>query len=55
MIDEAKEKKVPLLFIRYEDLVTSPGETLTDIFKFILGVDSLEGSVIQKRIDDAVN
>lgn len=45
-------KKVPTLFVRYEDLVTNPVETLSDIFRFFLNVPSIEGTVIEKRIID---
>jgi hypothetical protein len=54
LIQEAEERKIPIHFLRYEDLVSNPSETLTSIFKFILGVDSLEGTVLQKRIDNTV-
>lgn len=50
IIQDAKEKKVPVYFIRYEDLVTHPLEQLEKIFCFLLNVESIEGTVIQKRI-----
>ena len=44
--------KIPTLFVRYEDLVLNPETTLQEIFKFILDADSIENTVLQKRIKD---
>lgn len=45
---------VPTLFIRYEDLRSSPQKTLEEIFTFVLGTN-IEGRNIQKRISSIVN
>ena len=45
---------VPLYFIRYEDLRTKPQEVLEELFCFILGVKSVEGLNIQRRITEIV-
>lgn len=47
-------KKAPMHFIRYEDLRTKPEETLDGIFCFLLGVPSIEGLNIQRRIREVV-
>ena len=47
--------KVPVYFIRYEDLTTKPQKFLEEIFAFLLGESSLEGKLIQKRIQSAVS
>jgi hypothetical protein len=52
--DLVMDKKNPVHFCRYEDLVTDPEKTLTEIFKFLLGLDDLEGTNVQKRIEYAV-
>lgn len=41
---------VPVHFIRYEDLLTKPQETLEGMFAFIMNQKSVEGLNIQKRI-----
>ena len=51
---EEISNKVPTLFIRYEDLCVRPIEIFVDIFRFILNVESIEGTVIEKRIFDLV-
>lgn len=42
--------KIPTLFIRYEDLVGDPASCLTDVIKFSFNIDSIEGTVIEKKI-----
>ena len=46
IINDAKEKKAPFYFIRYEDLVNNPLDALEKTFCFILNVESVEGTVI---------
>lgn len=40
------KENVPIHFFRYEDLVMEPEKTLSDIFCFILGVESIEETLI---------
>ena len=42
------------LFLRYEDLVKDLGPQVTNIFKFVLDTDSLEGTLVEKRIKEIV-
>ena len=46
------EKKVPVYFIRYEDLVLDPLSVMEGAYAFLCNTDSIEGTVIQKRIKD---
>lgn len=43
---------IPLFILRFEDLLTQPEETMTDLFKFLLKTDDLEGTQILKSIQD---
>ena len=45
---------IPVYFIRYEDLVLDPEPVLTELFRFLLSMESLEGTVIEKRIKDFI-
>jgi hypothetical protein len=45
---------VPVLFCRFEDLITTPKQALSDIFAFVLGTPSIEGTVIEQRIEDVL-
>lgn len=45
-----KEKGIPLYIMRQEDLITDPVGTCSEAFSFILGVESIEGTVIQRKI-----
>jgi len=40
--------------IRYEDICKNAQASLTELFKFILNVESIEGTLIEKRIELAV-
>ena len=51
---EAREKKIPIYFLRYEDLTDDPLPNLIEAFKFILGVDSIEGTNVERRIKEVV-
>jgi len=44
------DKSVPSYIFRYEDLVLNPEPILQDCFKFLLDVDSIEGTVLEARI-----
>ena len=46
-------KKIPTFIIRYEDLLFETISTLTELFCFLLDVDSLEGTVVLERIREA--
>lgn len=37
---------IPTYFIRYEDLVLNPEPVLTELFAFMLAVDTIEGTVV---------
>ena len=37
----------PVYFFRFEDILEKPEEELRNLFKFILGVDSIEGTVME--------
>lgn len=43
--------KTPVHIIRYEDIVLCPKPTLTELVKFILNVESIEGTRVAKYID----
>ena len=45
-------QSVPTLYLTYEMLILQPEQTLTDLFKFFFDVTSIEGTVLEKRIQD---
>jgi hypothetical protein len=47
--------EVPIYFFRFEDLLTKPKEILSEMFCFVLGIPSLEGTVMEARIDEIIN
>ena len=44
--------EIPTYYCRYEDLRTDPVPLLNEIFRFILDVPSIDGTVVEKRIKD---
>ena len=47
--------RVPVFFMRYEDLRLDPLTTLTDLFCFLMNKSSINGLNIEKRIVEVVN
>ena len=43
-------KEVPTYYCRYEDLRMDSVPVLTELFSFLLDVQSIEGTVVEKRI-----
>ena len=44
--------QIPTFFMRYEDLKVNPVPVLTDLFCFLLDVPSIEGTVVERRINE---
>jgi len=41
---------IPTFVVRYEDLLSSPKDTLMDLFRFLLNTENLEGTLIESLI-----
>lgn len=41
---------IPILFLRFEDMITNKEQAMNDCFAFLLGQQSIDGTYIQKRI-----
>lgn len=41
---------VPTHFYRFEDLIADPYNTLKKIFEFVFGVETIEGTYLEKRL-----
>lgn len=50
----AQHTNKPVYFFRFEDILEKPEEELKQLFKFILGMESIEGTVIERRIKDVM-
>lgn len=53
-INIAENTNKPVYFFRFEDILAKPEEELRELFKFILNMDDIEGSVIEQRITDVM-
>ena len=51
----AKSRQSPAYFIKYEDLAVNTKPTLKEAFSYIMGVENIEGTYIEKRIEDVLN
>ena len=50
----AENTDKPVYFFRFEDILTNPEAELRNLFKFILGVESIDGTVVEQRIKDVM-
>lgn len=49
------ENKQPLYIVRYEDLVSEPKQTLMGLMSYLLEVEDLSGTNVERRIDDVLS
>ena len=54
MMADARNRKVPILFIRFEDLVADPEPELRSIMSFLLGRADLRGTNAERRINEVL-
>ena len=47
---ELNEGQVPIITVRFQEMLRNKEEILGDVFKFCLGVESIEGLYIEERI-----
>ena len=52
---EARLRRVPTLFLRFEDLVANPEPELRSIMSFLLGVKDLTGTNAERRIFEVLS
>ena len=53
-IRDSREKSAPVLFVRFEDLVTNPEPELYRMMKFLLGETDLTGTNAERRIKEVI-
>ena len=53
-INIAENTNKPVYFFRFEDILANPEEELRELFKFILGIEEIDGTVIEQRIKDVM-
>ena len=51
---DAREKSAPVLFVRFEDLVSNPEPELYRMMKFLLGETDLTGTNAERRIKEVI-
>lgn len=50
-IEEARSKKCPILFVRFEDLILNTKPQLENVARFIFKMADVAGTNVQRRID----
>lgn len=54
LMRDAKRYNVPILFIRFEDLVMNPEPELHNVMKFLLGISDLTDTNALRRINEVL-
>ena len=54
LIHDSKFREVPILFIRFEDLVLDPEPQLYNMMSFLLGKRDLSGTNAERRIKEVL-
>ena len=54
IMDDAKMKNVPVLFIRFEDLVADPETQLMNIMRFLIGKRDISGTNAERRVKEVI-
>ena len=50
MMHDAKHRQVPMIFVRFEDLVRDPEPELYNMMRFLLGEKDLTDTNAERRI-----
>ena len=53
-LEDARTRQAPVLFVRFEDLVSNPEPELYKMMKFLLGETELSGTNAERRIKEVV-
>ena len=53
-LNVAETTNKPVYFFRFEDILSQPEVELRNLFAFILGIEDVTGTVIEKRIKDVM-
>jgi hypothetical protein len=54
VMKDARMREVPIIFIRFEDLVKDPEPELNNLMRFFTHLDNLEGTNAQRRIKEVI-
>jgi len=54
-LTDAKFREVPMLFLRFEDLVKNPEPELYKLMRFMLGMHDLTGTNAERRIKEVLS
>jgi hypothetical protein len=54
LLEDAKMKRLPVLFVRYEDLVSNPEPELRQIMAFLLNVTDITGTNAERRVREVI-
>ena len=48
-----RDMDIPVHIVRYEDLCDQPGKTIEDLVKFVLNVEDISGTKVEKLVENA--
>ena len=53
-IDKAENTNQLVYFFRFEDVIKNPKDEITKVLQFVLGMEDVEGTVLEKRIEETL-
>ena len=51
---EHRKRVVPMVFVRFEDLVNDPEPQYEDMMRFFLGITNIKGTNAERRIKQVI-
>lgn len=52
---KAERTEEMVYFFRFEDVIANPSKEITEIMRFVLGMESVENTVLEHRIKEVLN
>ena len=53
-INKAETSDIPIYFFRFEDVIANPQKEVTEVMRFVLGMESMEGTVMEQRVKEVL-
>ena len=53
-VEEQRDRNIPVLWVRFEDLVDSPRESLCDLSRFFLNIEDIKGTNAERNVERVI-
>jgi len=54
-IQALREENIPILWVRFEDLVDNPKESLCDLSRFFLNIQDIKGTNAERNVERVIS